>query len=201
MGESFQLIITEKPSVARDIAKVLGIDVRGKGVLGRGDTRITWCLGHLVELAEPGDYDAAWRAWRFESLPMLPEDFKLKARKDTEDQWRVVRDLLRDKSLGQVINACDAGREGELIFANVYSLSGCRRPVKRLWISSMTAAAIKKGFAALRDGVEMKPLEAAARCRSESDWLVGLNATRAMTVRMQDGALLRGNAAPPQRLL
>ena len=192
MGESFQLIITEKPSVARDIAKVLGIDARGKGVLGRGDTRITWCLGHLVGLAEPGDYDAAWRAWRFESLPMLPEGFKLKARKDTEDQWRVVRDLLRDKSLGQVINACDAGREGELIFANVYSLSGCRRPVKRLWISSMTAAAIKKGFAALRDGVEMKPLEAAARCRSESDWLVGLNATRAMTVRMQDGGPRRG---------
>jgi len=123
---------------------------------------------------------------------MLPADFKLKARKDTQEQWRTVRDLLKHSGLGQVVNACDAGREGELIFANVYSLSGCRKPVKRLWISSMTSASIKKGFGALREGTEMKNLEAAARCRSEADWLVGLNATRAMTVRMQDGGPRRG---------
>jgi len=192
MSKPFQLIVTEKPSVARDIAKVLGIRGGGKGVLGGGDTRITWCLGHLVELAEPGDYDSEWRAWRLEALPMLPEAFKLKARKDTEDQWRTVRDLLKSPQLGAVVNACDAGREGELIFANVYALSGCKKPVKRLWISSMTGAAIKGGFGALRPGQEMKNLEAAARCRSEADWLVGLNATRAMTVRMQDGGPRRG---------
>ena len=192
MTSSYQLIVTEKPSVARDIAKVLGIQGKGKGVLGRGAIRITWCLGHLVELAEPGDYDSNWRGWRLEALPMLPEEFKLKARKDTEDQWRVVRDLLRDSSLGEVVNACDAGREGELIFANVYHLSGCKKSVKRLWISSMTTAAIRKGFESLREGAEMKSLEAAARCRSEADWLVGLNATRAMTVRMQDGGPRRG---------
>lgn len=192
MSNSFKLIVTEKPSVARDIAKVLGIRGGGKGVLGSGDTRITWCLGHLVELAQPGDYDSDWRAWRLEALPMLPKAFKLTARKDTEDQWRTVRDLLKSVQLREVVNACDAGREGELIFANVYSLSGCKKPVKRLWISSMTEAAIKGGFSALRPGLEMKNLESAARCRSEADWLVGLNATRAMTVRMQDGGPRRG---------
>lgn len=184
----FRLIVTEKPSVARDIAKVLGIQGRGQGVLGgNGPVRITWCLGHLTELAEPGSYNDDWKSWRIETLPMLPEAFNLQARKSSLDQWRIVRDLLRSKELGEVVNACDAGREGELIFANTYRLAGCKAPVQRLWISSMTAQAIKAGFGQLRPGASMAALEDAARSRSEADWLVGLNATRAMTLRMRDG--------------
>ena len=184
----FRLIVTEKPSVARDIAKVLRIQGRGQGVLGgRGPVRITWCLGHLTELAEPGAYNAEWKSWRAESLPMLPDAFTLQPRKSSMDQWQVVRDLLRDGDLAEVVNACDAGREGELIFANTYQLAGCKAPVQRLWISSMTAQAIQAGFGTLRPGATMAHLEHAARSRSEADWLVGLNATRAMTLRMRDG--------------
>ena len=183
----FRLIVAEKPSVARDIARVLGIRGRGDGSLGQGDTRVTWCVGHLAELAQPVAYDKAWKSWRLETLPMLPEQFKLKARKGARDQYKAVRTLLRDKQLGEVVNACDAGREGELIFANVYQLTGCKAPVLRLWISSMTDAAIRRGFEQLRTGVEMQPLEDAARCRSEADWLVGLNATRAMSLRARQG--------------
>jgi len=179
----FRLIVTEKPSVARDIARSLHIQGRGAGVIDGGDTKITWCLGHLIELAEPSTYDASWKSWRMETLPMMPETFRLKARKDTRDQWKVVRELLRDKKLREVVNACDAGREGELIFSNVYRYSGCKAPVRRLWISSMTAGAIRGGFDRLRDGADMCDLQDAARCRSEADWLVGLNATRAMTLR------------------
>ena len=185
---SFRLIVTEKPSVARDLARVLGVPGRGKGVLGgNGPVRITWCLGHLTELAEPATYDPAWRSWRLDDLPMLPTSFELQPRKSSLDQWRVVRDLLRDRGLGEVVNACDAGREGELIFANTYRLAGCRAPVQRLWISAMTASAIRAGMASLRPGRDLAPLEDAARSRSEADWLVGLNATRAMTLRLRDG--------------
>jgi len=179
----FRLIVTEKPSVARDIARALGIRASGTGVIDGGDTRITWCLGHLIELAEPAAYEKSWKSWRMETLPMMPDRFRLKARKDTRDQWKVVRSLLRDGQLREVVNACDAGREGELIFSNVYRYSGCKAPVHRLWISSMTAQAIRSGFERLRDGAEMRDLQDAARCRSEADWLVGLNATRAMTLR------------------
>jgi len=185
---SFRLIVTEKPSVARDIAKVLGLPVRGPGYLGgNGPLRISWCLGHLTELAEPAAYQPEWKAWRMDALPMMPDDFKLQPRKSSLDQWRILQRLLNDKELTEVVNACDAGREGELIFANTFQLAGCKAPVQRLWISSMTPAAIKDGFDRLRPGASMANLEAAARCRSEADWLVGLNATRAMTVH------LRGN--------
>lgn len=184
----FRLIVTEKPSVARDIAKVLGIQGRGQGVLGgRGPVRITWCLGHLTELAEPGAYDDKWKSWRAETLPMLPEEFTLQPRKSSVDQWHVVRELLRSPELSEVVNACDAGREGELIFANTYRLARCMAPVQRLWVSSMTEQAIREGFGSLRPGSTMANLEAAARSRSEADWLVGLNATRAMTLRMRGG--------------
>ncbi len=182
-----KLIIAEKPSVARDIARVLGIRGRGQGWIGAGPVRVTWCVGHLVELAEPASYDERWRSWNLDTLPMLPEAFSLKPRKSSTDQWKVVKGLLRDKSVEEVVNACDAGREGELIFAYTYELAGCRAPVRRLWISSMTDAAIRQGFDALRPGSELSNLEAAARCRSEADWLVGLNATRAMTTRHRKG--------------
>ena len=183
-----RLIVAEKPSVARDIARVLGVNGRGQGYLGRGDVRVTWCVGHLVELAEPAAYNPEWRSWRLESLPMLPEAFQLQPRKSSTDQWRIVKALMGEQQVAEVVNACDAGREGELIFAYAYELAGCRAPVRRLWISSMTDGAIRQGFDRLRDGAEMTNLAAAARCRSEADWLVGLNATRAMTTRHRQGA-------------
>jgi len=182
-----RLIIAEKPSVARDIARVLGIRKRGSGYLDGGDTRVTWCVGHLVQLAEPQKYDPAWRSWRLDSLPMLPDAFKLTTRREGNDQWQIVKKQLRESDLVEVVNACDAGREGELIFAWVYEMAKCRAPVRRLWISSMTDSAIKAGFDDLREGARYEDLQAAARCRSEADWLVGLNATRAMTTRLRSG--------------
>ena len=182
-----RLIIAEKPSVARDIARILGVQRRAEGWLDGGDTRVTWCVGHLVELADPQSYDTAWRSWRMENLPMLPAAFTLKTRREANDQWHVVRAQLNEPGLSEVINACDAGREGELIFAYVYELAGCKTPVRRLWISSMTDTAIRAGFDDLRDGSHYTNLENAARCRSEADWLVGLNATRAMTTSLRSG--------------
>jgi DNA topoisomerase-3 len=185
----YRLILAEKPSVARDIARVLRVGGRRqKGWIGDDQLRVSWCLGHLAELAEPSSYDPAWKRWSFDHLPMLPERFGLQPRKDSgADQWRVVRDLLKSRDCAEVINACDAGREGELIFAHCYELAGCEAPVKRLWISSMTDKAVLQGFDRLRDGATMVHLEAAARCRTEADWLVGLNATRAMTIRLAAG--------------
>jgi DNA topoisomerase-3 len=182
-----QLVIAEKPSVARDLARVLEVRPSGKGCFEGKDKVITWCIGHLVELDEPASYDGRWKAWRMDTLPMVPATFKLRAVPSTRDQLRSVCDLLRDKRFNEVINACDAGREGELIFRYVYQLAGSRIPIRRLWISSLTDEAIRKGFATLRPGRDMEALADAARCRSEADWLVGLNATRAVTIRHRRG--------------
>ncbi len=177
-----KLVVAEKPAVARDLARVLGASRASKGALvGHGWT-ITWCIGHLVELEEPEAYDAAWKRWSFATLPMLPPSFRLRPAKRTLAQWRIVRDLMRRRDFESVVNACDAGREGELIFRYVYARSSCRLPIERLWISSLTEPAIRTGFATLRPGSAYDGLAAAARCRSEADWLVGLNATRAMTL-------------------
>jgi len=182
-----QLVIAEKPSVARDLSRVLEVRPSGKGCFEGKDKVITWCIGHLVELDEPASYDGRWMAWRMDTLPMVPAEFKLRAVPSTRDQLRAVCDLLRDKRFTEVINACDAGREGELIFRYVYQLAGSRIPIRRLWISSMTDEAIRNGFATLRAGRDMEALADAARCRSEADWLVGLNATRAVTIRHRRG--------------
>lgn len=195
----FDLVVAEKPSVARDIARVLGARQRHDGYLAGGTlegrpVRVTWCVGHLTQLAPPETYDPAWKVWRQDSLPMIPERFALEPRKEGGDQWKVLRSLLRDRELDLVINACDAGREGELIFAYAYELAGCKAPTRRLWVNSMTDAALRDGLERLRPAEDMRPLEAAARARSEADWLVGLNATRAMTLHVralaQDGPLL-----------
>jgi DNA topoisomerase-3 len=182
-----QLVIAEKPSVARDLARVLGVRPSGKSYFETKDKVITWCIGHLVELDEPSSYDGRWKAWRMDTLPMVPTEFKLRPVPSTRDQLRTVCDLLRDQRFAEVINACDAGREGELIFRYVYQLAGSHIPVKRLWISSLTDEAIRQGFAALRLGRDLEALADAARCRSEADWLVGLNATRAVTIRHRTG--------------
>jgi len=182
-----QLVIAEKPSVARDLARVLGVRPTGQNSFSSNDWVITWCIGHLVELDEPAAYDPRWKAWRMDALPMLPAAFKLRAAPGTSQQFKAVAQLLTEKRFSHVVNACDAGREGELIFRYVYELAGSRLPSKRLWISSMTDEAIRAGFASLRPGVDYDALGAAARCRSEADWLVGLNATRAVTVRYRSG--------------
>lgn len=182
-----QLVIAEKPSVARDLARVLGVRPTGKTCFDGGERVITWCIGHLVELDEPASYDGRWKSWRMDTLPMIPGEFKLRAVPGTRDQLEAVCELLREPRFTEVINACDAGREGELIFRYVYQLAGSHIPIQRLWISSMTDEAIRQGFARLRPGRELEALGDAARCRSEADWLVGLNATRAVTLRHRRG--------------
>lgn len=177
-----KLVVAEKPSVARDLARVLGARSKQEGALVGGGFTVTWCIGHLVELEEPEAYDPAWKRWSLDTLPMVPELFRLRPARKTLAQWRIVRDLLRRRDFQSVINACDAGREGELIFRSVYARAGCRLPVERLWISSLTPDAIRAGFQRLQAGRAYAGLAAAARCRSEADWLVGLNATRAMTL-------------------
>ena len=180
---NMKLIVAEKPSVGRDIAASLGRGRKTQGaVVGDGWT-VTWAVGHLAELAPPDAYGEEFKRWRLESLPIVPEKFKVRVNYKTRDQFSVVKSLLRDSSLTEVVNACDAGREGELIFAYLYGLSGCRKPVRRLWISSLTSEAIRDGFKTLRDGSSMKSLEDAARSRGEADWIVGMNATRAYSVR------------------
>jgi DNA topoisomerase-3 len=178
-----RLIIAEKPSVGRDIAGALGRHRKEKGALvGEGWT-VTWALGHLAELAPPDAYGEEYKKWRLERLPILPERFKVRVNHKTRDQFDLVKGLMREPSVTEVVNACDAGREGELIFAYLYGLSGCKKRVLRLWISSLTREAIRDGFDAVREGAAMKPLEDAARSRGEADWIVGMNATRAYSVR------------------
>jgi len=178
-----ELVIAEKPSVARDLARVLGVR-GGKGEHFENERfAITWCIGHLVELDEPASYDARWKPWRLDVLPMLPDEFRLRGAKHARKQLSAVSKLLRDRRFAAVINACDAGREGELIFRYVYQHARSRLPVKRLWVSSLTDEAIRRGFGALRPARDYDALADAARSRSEADWLVGMNATRAITVR------------------
>jgi DNA topoisomerase-3 len=182
-----QLVIAEKPSVARDLARVLGVRATGRHSFTSDERVITWCVGHLVELEEPAAYDPRWKSWRLGDLPMIPGAFRLAPVAGTREQLTAVSRLLRARTFGEVVNACDAGREGELIFRYVYELAGCRLPVQRLWISSLTDESIRHGFSALRPGSELDPLFDAARCRSEADWLVGLNATRAVTLTHRRG--------------
>ena len=178
------LIIAEKPSVAKDIAKVIKVPAKGD-VFENDEYVISSAVGHLVELCEPEDYDSKFKRWSRKTLPIIPEDFKIKASKEkgAKEQFLKLKKLMARKDVGTVVNGCDAGREGELIFAYIYELAGSKLPVKRLWLTSMTPAAIRDGVAHLREGSEMADLCAAARCRSESDWLIGMNGTRAVTLR------------------
>jgi DNA topoisomerase III len=179
------LVIAEKPSVARDLADALpGTFENHDSYLESEDTVITFAVGHLVELTDPEDYDERFKKWRMADLPIVPDEFRLRARdKKAEKQLKVIHKLLKRDDIDRVVNACDAGREGELIFAYIYETSGVDKPVERLWISSMTKSAIRQGFEKLRPGEQLASLEAAARSRSEADWLVGMNATRAATIR------------------
>ncbi|MCK6504360.1 DNA topoisomerase 3 [Myxococcota bacterium] len=183
-----RIVITEKPSVARDLARVLGVRGKAEGWLEGDGLRIGWCFGHMAELEDPAHYDPAWKAWDPALLPMLPERFALRVREGAQDQVKVLKRLLSDRAVTEVINACDAGREGELIFRYLLEVVGCHKPVRRLWVSSLTDEAIHRAWGAMEAGARYDALADAARCRAEADWLVGLNATRAMT------CLARGDA-------
>ena len=178
-----KLIVAEKPSVARDIARVLGVSNRGEGYLYGDGYVITWALGHLVSLCEPGEVNEKWQKWCMSDLPMLPETIPLKVLPDSKQQYAVVKKLLCSSKIDSVICATDSAREGELIFRNIYELSGCTKPVERLWISSMTDAAIRQGFNSLKPSSCYDALYESARCRSVADWLVGMNASRAFSLR------------------
>lgn len=177
------LVIAEKPSVARDIARVLKCGKNINGAIEGERYVVTWGLGHLVELADPESYDARYKEWRMEDLPMIPDPFKLEVIKQTGKQYQAVKSQLHRKDISQVIIATDAGREGELVARLILKKAGSRLPIKRLWISSVTDKAIKEGFASLKDGKEYESLRDAALCRAEADWLVGINSTRALTCK------------------
>lgn len=176
------LIITEKPSVARAIAAALGANVRGDGCIHGNNLIVSWCYGHLVELAVPAAYDEKLSKWRREDLPILPEPWKISVMRDKRTQFEILRGLMQRTDVGEVVNACDAGREGELIFRLVYEKAGCTKSVKRLWLSSMEPDEIRKAYANMRPGAEYDNLYAAALCRAKADWLVGMNATRLMSL-------------------
>jgi DNA topoisomerase III len=179
------LVITEKPSVARDIVDALPGSFDNNKTFYEGDDYVvTFAVGHLLELTEPEDYDERFKKWRMADLPIIPEEFHVRPRDaKSKKQLNVIHKLLKRDDIDNVINACDAGREGELIFTHVYETSGVDKPVQRLWISSMTKQAIREGFESLRPDKQLEPLREAARSRSEADWLVGMNATRAATIR------------------
>ncbi len=196
------LVIAEKPSVGRDLARVLdGAFAKHEGYLEGPDHIVTWAVGHLVQLADPDEYDDRFKKWRMADLPIVPDRFKLVVRDErSKKQMNVVKRQLGRDDVDRVVNACDAGREGELIFAYLYEKSGSKKPVQRLWLSSMTTQAISSAFDRLRDGTELATLEAAARSRSEADWIVGMNATRAATIRLRssfDGAVSLGRVQTP----
>lgn len=175
-------VLAEKPSVARDIARVLGASKQGEGYLQGNGYVVTWAIGHLVALAQPGEMNSAWRRWSGDSLPMLPERWPLVVYEKTREQFKVVQKILSSRRVSRVICATDAGREGELIFRYIYEAADCEKPIQRLWISSLTPEAIRKGFETLRPGSEYVPLADAACGRSRADWLVGMNLSRAYSI-------------------
>ena len=178
----YKLVIAEKPSVAQSLAAVIGAATRKDGYLEGNGWRVSWCVGHLAGLADADSYDPKYAKWRYEDLPILPKHWQMAVGKDKKKQFDVLKQLMNAPDVTEVVNACDAGREGELIFRSVYELAGCQKPMKRLWISSMEDSAIREGFANLRPGADYNGLHEAALCRAKADWLVGINATRLFSV-------------------
>ncbi len=179
-------VLAEKPSVARDIAKVLGASARGDGYLHGNGYIVTWAIGHLASLAQPHEIRPEWKSWRRNLLPMLPESWPLVVYEKTKDQFETVRKILNSPKVGSIVCATDAGREGELIFRYIYEAAGCEKPVERLWISSLTPEAIRKGLDSVKSSHDYDPLADAARGRSRADWLVGMNLSRAYTIAYGD---------------
>jgi DNA topoisomerase-3 len=177
-----KLIIAEKPSVAKSIASALGATSRADGYFEGGGLIVSWCLGHLVCLMDAAGYDERFKKWRYDDLPILPEPFRYVTAPGKEDAFENLRSLMDRPDVDTIVNACDAGREGELIFRLVYDMAGCTKPMERLWVSSMEDAAIREGFENLRPGAEYEALYQSALCRQKADWLVGINATRLFSV-------------------
>ena len=178
-----KLIVAEKPSVARDIARVLGVRGKQDGYFENGEYAVTWALGHLVTLCEPDEMDERYKKWRWGDLPILPDDIPLKVLPKTRSQYSTVKKLMNSKEISSIICATDSAREGELIFRYIYQMAKCKKSVERLWISSMTDQAIKQGFANLKPASAYDSLYVSARCRSEADWIVGMNASRAFSLK------------------
>lgn len=193
---SFKLVIAEKPSVALAIAKAMGVTNKKDGYYHSSGYIISWCVGHLVGLADAASYDEKYSKWRYEDLPIFPEQWKLVTGTDKAKQFKILSGLMRDKEVTSLVCATDAGREGELIFRFVYEQAGCKKPFERLWISSMEDAAIREGFAKLKDGREYDNLYASALCRAKADWLVGINATRLFST-LYGGTLNVGRVQSP----
>ena len=177
-----KLVIAEKPSVAQSLASVIGAAARKDGYLEGNGCRVSWCVGHLAGLADADAYNPDYAKWRYDDLPILPDHWQMVVGKDKKKQFDVLKQLMNAPDVTEVVNACDAGREGELIFRTLYELAGCTKPMKRLWISSMEDSAIREGFANLRPGADYDGLRDAALCRAKADWLVGINATRLFSV-------------------
>ena len=172
------LIIAEKPSVAATIAAALGAKEKKDGYIAGNGCLVSWCVGHLVQLAEAAAYGEQYKKWSYDSLPILPQEWQYAVASDKGKQFKILKDLMHRADVSEVVNACDAGREGELIFRFVYYVAGCKKPMRRLWISSMEESAIKAGFASLKDGKEYDPLYSSALCRAKADWIIGINMTR-----------------------
>ena len=179
-------VLAEKPSVGRDIAKVLGANTKGDGYLHGNGYIVTWAVGHLAALAQPGEIRSEWKSWRRDTLPMLPADWPLVVSQQTKDQFEIVRKILTSPKVGSIVCATDAGREGELIFRYIYEAAACTKPVRRLWISSLTPEAIRAGLDSLKPSTDYDPLASAARGRSRADWLVGMNLSRAYSLTYGD---------------
>ena len=177
-----RLVITEKPSVAKSISDVVGATKKREGYLEGNGYFVSWCVGHLIELAPPEHYGMQWRKWTYESLPIIPKEWSYQVKQQTKKQYDIIVKLLNDVKVTEVICATDAGREGELIFRLVYNMAQCKKPRKRLWISSMEETAIQEGFANLKEGRDYDFLYDSALCRQEADWLIGINATRLFTI-------------------
>ena len=192
-----ELVIAEKPSVAQSIAAVLGATQRKDGYLEGNEYLVSWCVGHLVELAQPESYEEAWKKWSYESLPIIPQEWQHEVKSDTKAQYQILKKLMHDDRVDAVVCATDAGREGELIFRLTYNMAGCRKPMKRLWISSMEESAIRDGFHNLHPGSDYDNLYHSALCRQEADWLVGINGTRLFTVLYGGKALKVGRVQTP----
>ena len=193
----YKLVIAEKPSVAKSIAAVIGAEKRKDGYMEGNGYIVTWCIGHLVELAKPDAYFDEWKAWAYETLPIMPEKWKYEIKEGTAAQYHVLEKLMHDKKVEGIVCATDAGREGELIFRLVYEMAGCEKPIERLWISSMEEGAIREGFDNLKPGSAYDSLYHSALCRQRADWLVGLNATRLFTVLYRGGTLKAGRVQTP----
>ena len=177
-----KLVICEKPSVAKSIASALGVTSRADGCFEGNGLIVSWCVGHLVSPMDAAGYDPGYKKWRYDDLPILPEPFRYVLAKGKEDAFQNLKHLMERPDVTELVNACAAGREGELIFRLVYEMAGCQKPFSRLWISSMEDAAIREGFQDLRPGAEYDPQYQSALCRQKADWLIGINATRLFSV-------------------